>query len=47
MVVVVEAPDHETVSKLALSIGSRGAVRTGTLHALTEDEYRQIIAALP
>lgn len=47
MVVVAEAPDHETVSKLALSIGSRGAVRTETLRAFTEDEYRKIIAALP
>ena len=47
MVVVSEAPDDETVAKLALSIGSGGAVRTETLRAFTEDEYREIIAALP
>ena len=47
MVVIAEAPDAETVAKLALSIGSRGAVRTETLQAFTEDEYRKIIPALP
>lgn len=46
-VVVSEAPDEETVAKLALSIGSQGNVRTETLRAFTEDEYREIIAALP
>ena len=33
--------------KLALLIGSQGNVRTETLRAFTEDEYRKIIAALP
>ena len=47
MVVVSEAPDAETVAKVALAIGSHGAVRTETLRAFTEDEYRKIIAALP
>lgn len=47
MVVISEAPDDETVTKVALAIGSRGSVRTETLRAFTEDEYRKIIAALP
>jgi len=47
MVVVAEAPDDETVAKLAIAIGSAGAIRTETLRAFTEDEYRKIIAALP
>jgi uncharacterized protein with GYD domain len=47
MVMISEAPDHETGVKLALAIGSTGAVRTETLRAFTEDEYRQIIASLP
>ena len=47
IVVVCEAPDDETITKLALSIGSRGAIRTETLRAYTEDEYRKIISALP
>ncbi len=46
-VVISEAPDDETVTKLALSLGSQGNVRTETLRAFTEDEYRKIIAALP
>jgi uncharacterized protein with GYD domain len=32
---------------LALSLSSAGAIRTETLRAFTEDEYRDIIAALP
>lgn len=47
IVVVAEGPDDETVAKLALAIGSQGAIRTETLRAFTEDEYRKIIAALP
>ncbi len=47
IVVVAQAPDDTTVAKLALSVGSVGAVRTETLRAFTEDEYREIIAALP
>lgn len=47
IVVVIEAPDDETVSKWALAVGSKGAVRTETFRAFTEDEYRNIIAALP
>ena len=46
-VLVAEAPDDETVAKLALSIGSLGAIRTETFRAFTEDEYRKVIAALP
>jgi uncharacterized protein with GYD domain len=47
MVVVAEAPDRETVAKLALAIGAGGAIRTETLPAFTEDEYRQVVAGLP
>jgi len=46
MIVVSEAPNDETVAKLTLAIGSSGAVRTETLRAFKEDEYRRIIAAL-
>jgi uncharacterized protein with GYD domain len=42
-----EAPADETVAKLALTIGGGSAIRTQTLRAFTEDEYRKIIAALP
>ena len=46
-VVVSEAPDDETVAKLVLMIGGQGAVRTETLRVFPENEYREIIAALP
>ena len=47
MVVIAEGSDAETTAKLALAIGSAGAIRTETLRAFTEDEYRKIIADLP
>ena len=47
IVTVIEAPDAETMAKLALAIGSLGDVRTETLCVFTEEEYRKIIAALP
>ena len=47
IIMVTEAPDDETVAKLALSIGSLGSIRTQTLRAFTEDEYRKVIASLP
>ena len=46
-VVVSEAPDDETVAKLALAAGGRGNVRTETLRAFTEDEAKRIAADLP
>jgi len=46
-VVIGEVPDDETVAKLSLAIGSKGAIRTETFRAFTEDEYRKIIASLP
>ena len=47
MVVMGEYPDDEAAAKIGLGIGSGGSVRTETLRAFTEDEYRKIIAALP
>ncbi len=46
-VVISEAPDDETATKFALATAARGFVRTETLRAYPEDEYRKIIAALP
>lgn len=45
-VIIAEGPDDETVAKLALSIGSRGAIRTETFRAFTEEEYRKIVTGL-
>jgi uncharacterized protein with GYD domain len=46
-IVIGEAPDDETAAKIALAIGALGSVRTETLRAFTEDEYRKIISAIP
>ena len=46
-VVVVEAPDDETIATASLAIGSLGNVRIETLRAFTEDEYGQIVGTLP
>ncbi len=47
LVVIVDAPTPEAVSKIILATGSGGAVRTETLPAFSEEEYRKIISELP
>ena len=42
-VVITEAPNDEAYATLILSIGSLGNVRTTTLKAFDEDEFRRII----
>ena len=46
-VAIVEAPDDETVAKVALAIGAVGNVRTETLRAFTEEEFAAIVAGIP
>jgi uncharacterized protein with GYD domain len=46
MVVIVEAPNDEAVARLALALGSAGNVRTQTLKAFSEADYRKIIQTL-
>ena len=45
-VLILEAPNDETLAKFLLKIGSLGNVRTTTLRAYPETEYRKIIADL-
>ena len=45
--VVMDAPDSATVSKLALAASSRGSVTTKTMPAFSLDEFRDIVAGLP
>ena len=47
MVLIGEAPDDETAAKLSHAIGSKGSIRTETMRAFTQEEYRKIIEALP
>lgn len=46
LVVITEAPDDETVARIALELGSQGGVRSETMRAYPEDEYRRIISEL-
>jgi uncharacterized protein with GYD domain len=46
-VFIVEASDDETVARAILALASLGNVRTETLRAFTEEEYRKIISDLP
>ncbi len=47
IVTVVEAPSDETVAKFVLMLAAGGNVRTTTLKAFTEAEYRKLISTLP
>ncbi len=46
MVIVIEAPDDITLAKVLLGLGSKGSVRTKTMRAFTESEYREIVGSL-
>ena len=46
-VVIGEAPSDEAYATTMLAIGAAGAVRTETLRAFTEEEYRKIVATVP
>jgi uncharacterized protein with GYD domain len=46
MVIIVEAPDDATVARFNLANGMAGNIRTNTMKAFTEAEYRKIIGSL-
>jgi uncharacterized protein with GYD domain len=46
-VAISEGPSDEAYATTMLALAAAGAVRTETLRAFTEEEYRKIIAALP
>jgi uncharacterized protein with GYD domain len=45
-VTLFEAPDEETAATVMLTIGKLGNVRTETMRAFTEEEFRRIASAL-
>jgi uncharacterized protein with GYD domain len=47
MIVIGEAPDEGTVARALLSVTSKGNLTSETCRAFTEEEYHQIIGALP
>jgi uncharacterized protein with GYD domain len=44
---IVEGKDETAVARAALALSSSGKIKTETLRAFTEDEYRNIIGGLP
>ncbi len=47
LVTIAEFPSDETAATAVLSLGSGGNIRTETLKAFPEAEYRNIIAKIP
>jgi uncharacterized protein with GYD domain len=47
VVAIAELPDDATAARMALAIGGQGNVRSETVRAYTEPEYRKIVASLP
>jgi uncharacterized protein with GYD domain len=46
LVLVVEAPSDEAVAKIALATGAGGNIRTTTMKAFNEAEYRQLTGSV-
>ena len=44
VVAIVEAPDDETATTLALSVSARGNVRSETLRGFSLDQMKQILS---
>ena len=47
LVAIIEAPSDAVVAKFVLALGSAGNVRTTTLKAFNEAEFRSIVESLP
>ena len=45
-VAIVDVPDDETFARFLLWLGSQGNLRTHTVKAFTEDEYRKIVGGI-
>lgn len=46
MVVVIDAPNDDAFARLAISIAKGGNIRTATLKAFDEEQYRKIIGSV-
>jgi uncharacterized protein with GYD domain len=46
-VAIADLPDDMALAKMALALGSQGNVRTETLRAFNESEFRRIVSELP
>ncbi|HXH24918.1 MAG TPA: GYD domain-containing protein [Vicinamibacterales bacterium] len=46
-VVIAEAPDDETMTRVSLAVSSQGNVRTNSFRVFTEEEALRIVEAIP
>jgi uncharacterized protein with GYD domain len=46
-VVITEAPSAKAAVSVLLAIGGQGSIRTETLCAFTEAEFKDVVSALP
>ena len=47
VVIVADAPNDEAMTTWALSVGSKGNIRTQTMQAYSADEMNKILAKVP
>ena len=47
LVVIAEMPNDEAVGRMALSLGAQGNIRSETMRAFTEAEFKKIAGSLP
>jgi uncharacterized protein with GYD domain len=47
LVVITELPNDDAVARMALALGAQGNIRTETMRAFTETEFRKIVGSLP
>ncbi len=45
-VLILEAPDDETIARLALAQATQGTTVSETLRAFTEEEFRELVGAI-
>ena len=46
-IAITQAPDAQAAAGVLLAIGAQGSVRTETLRALTEEEFKGVVASMP
>lgn len=46
LVVVAEMPNDDAVARMALALGAQGNIRSETMRAFTETEFRKIVGSL-
>jgi uncharacterized protein with GYD domain len=46
LVVIAEMPNDEAVARMALALGAQGNIRSETMRAFTETEFKKVVGTL-